>query len=131
MPVSRRKLGATIDTDDCIRGKFVNRLRWLITLPVAIIVVVFAVNNRADVSVSLWPLDMAVAWPLFVFVFIGAGVGFLLGAAVMWVSGAPARKNARERAARVRTLERAAEQSRPSDTPGSLAVPPQPPARTG
>ena len=88
-----------------------NRLRWLITVPVAIIVVVFAVNNRGETGVSLWPLDVTITWPLFVFVFIGAGVGFVLGAALMWLTGGPARRTARARAARIRELERAAERT--------------------
>ena len=108
-----------------------NRLRWLITVPVAIIVVVFAVNNRGDASISLWPLDLTITWPLFVFVFIGAGVGFILGAALMWLTGAPTRRRARTQSGRVRELERAAK-----NTPGSAErarVPApltQPPARS-
>ena len=40
-------------TYDRDRGHFVNRLRWLITLPVAIVVVVFAINNRGAAEVNL------------------------------------------------------------------------------
>jgi len=87
----------------------VNRLRWLITIPVAIIVVVFAVNNRGDAGVNLWPLDLIITWPLFAFVFIGAGVGFALGAVLTWFTAAPTRRRARERAGRIRELERASE----------------------
>ena len=88
-----------------------NRLRWLITVPVAIIVVVFAVNNRGDASVDLWPFDLIITWPQFVFIFIGAGVGFALGAVLMWFTAAPTRRRAREGAARIRALERAAERA--------------------
>ncbi len=106
-----------------------SRLRWLITVPVAVIVVVFAVNNRSDVDVDLWPLDIIIAWPLFVFIFIGLGIGFPLGAVLIWFSGAPARKRARERTARIRELERHIAQDTPTDTP--RAITPQPPAQTG
>jgi lipopolysaccharide assembly protein A len=105
----------------------VNRLRWLITVPVAIIVVVFAVNNRGDAGVSLWPLDLIIAWPLFVFVFIGIGVGFALGAALMWLTAAPTRRRARERASRIRELERAAANADRTMVPAPVS---QPPART-
>lgn len=74
-----------------------SRLRWLIGLPVAIIVVVFAVNNRGNADVSLWPIDLVISWPLFVYVFIGAAVGFVTGAVVMWFTAAPTRKRARAR----------------------------------
>lgn len=111
-----------------------NRLRWLITVPVAIIVVVFAVNNRGDANVSLWPLDLIITWPLFVFVFIGIGVGFALGAVLMWFTAAPARRRARERASRIRELERAAESTERATeratVPATVAQPPVPPAPT-
>ena len=109
-----------------------NRLRWLITLPVAIVVVVFAVNNRGAAKVDLWPFEMIVAWPLFVFVFIGAGIGFLVGATVMWLSSAPARRKSRERAGRVRQLERdAARNTATENLEAPRAIAPRTPARTG
>ena len=100
-----------------------NRLRLLITVPVAIIVVVFAVNNRGDAGVSLWPLDLTLTWPLFIFVFIGAGVGFALGAALMWLTGAPTRKRARDRASKIRELERATETAERATVPAPVAPP--------
>ena len=112
-----------------------NRLRWLITVPVAIIVVVFAVNNRGDASVSLWPLDLVITWPVFAFVFIGIGVGFVLGAILMWLTDAPARRRAREQARKIRELERAAENAAENATENTeratLPAPvAQPPMRT-
>lgn len=104
-----------------------NRLRWLITVPVAIVVVVFAVNNRGDASVDLWPFDLAIVWPLFAFVFIGAGVGFVLGAALMWLSSATTRRRARERGARVRELERALEAA---ERDAATTAPETPPGAT-
>ncbi|MEP4377809.1 MAG: lipopolysaccharide assembly protein LapA domain-containing protein [Alphaproteobacteria bacterium] len=104
-----------------------NRLRWLITIPVAIIVVVLAVNNRGDASLNLWPLDLIITWPLFAFVFIGAGAGFVLGAALMWITSAPTRRRARERASRIRELERAAADSERASVPAPVG---QLPAQT-
>lgn len=118
-----------------------NRLRWLITVPVAIIVVVFAVNNRGDASVNLWPFDLTITWPLFAFVFIGAGVGFVFGAALMWFTVAPSRRRARERAGQIRELERAAQNTEPTTmtapvtagapgTPGAMPPVAKPPVRS-
>lgn len=103
-----------------------NRLRLLITVPVAIIVVVFAVNNRGDAGVSLWPLDLVITWPLFIFVFIGLGVGFALGATLMWITAAPTRRRARERAGKIRELERKVDAAERATPPAPVA---QPPAR--
>jgi len=75
----------------------VKRLHWLITAPLAIILIVFAVNNRHLVDVSLWPLDFIVRWPLFVFVYIGLVAGFLAGATVAWVSTARRHRLSRRR----------------------------------
>jgi uncharacterized integral membrane protein len=75
----------------------VKRLRWLITVPVALILIVLAVNNRHFVEVSLWPLDFFVRWPLFVFVYVGAIAGFLVGAAIAWTSAAQHHRRVRQR----------------------------------
>jgi putative membrane protein len=105
----------------------VHRLRWLITLPLAVVLVVFAVNNRHTVEVDLWPLGLLVVWPLFVYVFLGTGLGLLMGALIAWISGGAARKLARERRARLRELEHTIEtmQARmDADEPGLPARPP-------
>jgi len=77
----------------------VKRLRWLITAPLALILIVFAVSNRHFVDVSLWPLDFIVHWPLFVFVYIGVIAGFLAGAMIAWASTAQRHHRARQRRA--------------------------------
>ena len=73
------------------------RLRWLITAPLALILIVFAVNNRHLVDVSLWPLDFIVRWPLFVFVYIGVVAGFMAGAIIAWASSVQRHSHARRR----------------------------------
>jgi len=75
----------------------VKRLRWLITLPLAIVLIVFAVNNRHTGEVNLWPLDFVVRWPAFVFIYLGVFVGFLAGAFIAWASAAERHRRARQR----------------------------------
>ena len=91
------------------------QLRWLITVPLAIILIVFAVNNRHLVDVSLWPLDFIVRWPLFVFVYFGAVAGFLAGAAIAWASAVQRHRRWRQRRSEKRA--RAAEAPRRKDKP--------------
>ena len=86
-----------------------NRLRWLITLPLAIVLMVFAVNNRKPVEVDLFPFGLFISWPLFVFVFLGLILGLLMGLIFSWFYGNCARKAANESKARIRELERSVE----------------------
>ena len=69
---------------------------WIVVMPLAAAVIVFSVNNRADVVLDLWPLDM-VTQPLPVFSVVLAGLfaGFLIGGLVVWISGGKARRSAR------------------------------------
>lgn len=80
--------------------------RWLLALPFAALVVIFALANRDIVSVSLWPFPIAVDVPLYVLV-LGVGLlTFVGGALVGWLSQAAVRGEARTLAARNRRLER-------------------------
>ena len=64
-------------------------------LPVAILVVAFAMANRATVSVDLWPLDYAIETPVFALVLISATTGLVLGGVVSWISATGRRRQAR------------------------------------
>jgi uncharacterized integral membrane protein len=72
-----------------------NRLVWIITAPIAIAVVLFAVVNRAPVALSLWPFPWEIEAPLFLFTLGAIVFGFLFGAVVTWVSGGTARQKLR------------------------------------
>ena len=68
----------------------------IIMVPVAILVVAFAMANRATVSVDLWPLDYALEAPVFALVLISAIGGLALGGMVSWISAAGRRRRARD-----------------------------------
>ena len=80
----------------------------LILLPLAAIVVIFAIHNRHTVAVDLWPLTMEASPPLFVLVLCTFLVGFLIGGVVAWLSGGRSRGRARKEHYRLRDLEREA-----------------------
>jgi len=84
----------------------VKHLSWIVTLPVTLLVVVFAVANREEVVLSFWPLPWAPPLPIWLIVLGGLLVGFLLGATVAWLSGGPRRQRARQTAERARELAR-------------------------
>ena len=81
-------------------------LYWLITALVALVCVVFAVSNRAGVTLTFWPLSFELAAPLYLVVLLALLAGFLIGLLVAWIWSWRARWSARERARRIEALER-------------------------
>jgi uncharacterized integral membrane protein len=77
-----------------------------VTAPVALVVVLFAVSNRASVTVTLWPLPVTLAAPLYFVVLAALLLGFLVGGLVTWINAGRVRRTARERARRIAALER-------------------------
>ncbi|TDQ82142.1 putative integral membrane protein [Dongia mobilis] len=72
-----------------------SRLVWIVTAPIAILVVLFAVMNRAEVTLSLWPFPWEITAPLFLFTLGAIVFGFLFGSLVTWISGGRARQKLR------------------------------------
>ncbi len=67
-------------------------LKALLVLPVAIVVVLFAIANRAPVTLSLDPFskgapELAVAVPLYGLVLAAMACGILLGGIGSWIAG--------------------------------------------
>ena len=94
-------------------------VHWLVTLPAAAILVVFAVSNREHVTVAFWPLPAQLEAPLYLVVLLALLAGFLVGEFVAWINAGRARRLARERARRIEALEREL-----AATQASLAAPP-------
>ncbi len=83
-------------------------LFWIFAAPLAVLIIVFSVNNRAEVVLDLWPLDMVtVPLPVFSVVLASLLGGFLLGGGIAWLSGGEARRRARRMTRRAETAERA------------------------
>ena len=77
----------------------------LLFIPVAIVVVAFAVANRQSATISLWPLPWELAVPVFLAVLGALAVGALIGGAVVWFSVVKWRMRAKSDERRIRTLE--------------------------
>ncbi len=80
-------------------------MRLLIAAPFLIVLVLFALSNRQPVSLGFWPTDFTLILPLSVAVLAAAGLAFLAGALLAWVSGLPQRRRARRAEARLQLLE--------------------------
>ena len=81
-------------------------VHWLVTAPIALVLVVFAVSNRAEVTVTLWPLPFELQTWLFLVVLVALFVGFLIGGFVVWIGSLRRRREARQQARRIEMLER-------------------------
>lgn len=98
-------------------------LRWLLLVLVAVVLIVFAINNQQIVSLSLRPFPLELNAGLYLVVLLTLLAGFLLGALVAWMNGHRGRREARHNAQRVGELERAlAAQSPAGEAARELSV---------
>lgn len=72
------------------------RLSWIVTLPLMLVLVVFSLANRGEVSLDLWPFNESVTLPLAWLLLAALFIGLLIGGGVAWLSGAKHRRRARE-----------------------------------
>jgi len=111
----------------------------LIVVPLAALIIVFAVANRQAVTVSFDPFSAtspayAVTVPLFVLVFILLILGVIIGGAAAWLGQSPWRRTARKLDADVRALHdelaeirhRFGTQAPPPAEAGSMPILPPP-----
>jgi uncharacterized integral membrane protein len=105
----------------------VRYLHWLVTGPVTLLLVLFAISNRESVSVTLWPLPTSLDPPLYLVVLVAMLIGFLVGEFVAWVVGRRWRQDARRKGRRIDALERELAathaQLRPSASPVPISGP--------
>lgn len=99
-------------------------LRWVLFGLVVLILVVFAIDNRQVITLSLWPFPLELSTGLYIVVLLTLLFGFLLGELVAWLNGRRSRRDARRHARRVDELERAlAAQSPPKEAARELTRP--------
>ena len=103
-------------------------LTAIVVLPVAALLVVFAVANREPVILSLDPFSPgAPAWsiqlPLFVVILLSVGIGVIVGGIADWLSQGRYRREARHGKNEVRRLEREAAELRRAQAPASGTLP--------
>ena len=80
-------------------------MRFLIAVPLLLLLVLFALSNRAPVPLRLWPTDFAIEVPLSLAVLLAMGLAFLLGGLFVWFSALAQRARARHAEAQVRLLD--------------------------
>lgn len=103
-------------------------LTAVIVLPVAAVLLVFVLANRAPVVLSLDPFSPGdTAWslqlPLFLIILLAVMVGVVIGSVSGWFAQAPHRREARHNRHEVRRLEREAADLRRAQTPATTNLP--------
>ncbi|MCR6630015.1 MAG: lipopolysaccharide assembly protein LapA domain-containing protein [Magnetospirillum sp.] len=79
---------------------------WLLALPLSLLAVVFAVANRHDLRLELWPLPWNLDLPAYLAVLGPLVLGLALGALLTWLAGHRTRMAARTQRRRAESLER-------------------------
>ena len=97
---------------------------WLLALPVMLLAVVFAVANRHDLRLELWPLPWSLDLPAYLAVLGPLVAGMILGGAVAWIAGHRARAAARHHRRRAESLERQLAAAGKADDLSAPALPP-------
>ncbi len=85
-------------------------LRWVVGVPIAILVVGFAIANRRWVTLSLDPFSQATPsvyldLPLWLLFFAGILVGLIVGWSASWLAQGKWRKAARDARSEVQALQ--------------------------
>lgn len=81
-------------------------LAWLLTLPVIVASVAFAIYNAGDTPIILNPFRDAVPMPVYVPVLGAIAIGFLFGAIMTWAAMGRLRHERREQKKKIKALEK-------------------------
>ncbi|WP_207460191.1 lipopolysaccharide assembly protein LapA domain-containing protein [Azospirillum sp. SYSU D00513] len=81
-------------------------LTWIITLPIMLVAVLFAVSNRETVTFALWPLPFTLEAPIYLATLLALALGFIAGGFVAWNSQRGYRRRSRWQSNRIGYLER-------------------------
>jgi uncharacterized integral membrane protein len=103
-------------------------LTAIVVIPVAAILLVFALANRTPVTLSLDPFSPGdPAWsvdlPLFLVIILSLMVGVVVGSVADWISQGRWRREARHNRHEVRRLEQEAADLRRAQVPPSASLP--------
>lgn len=79
----------------------------IIAAIIALVIILFAVSNRGEVALELWPLPYRLTFSLYAVILLSVLAGFIVGVVAAWLMGAERRRELR----RLRRQAREHEQS--------------------
>lgn len=80
-------------------------LRFLITFPFLVVLVLFALDNKQSATLTFWPIDYQVTAPISAAILVALAAGCVLGALFVWFPSLSARSRARRYERATRRLE--------------------------
>lgn len=69
----------------------------ILALIFALFAIVFALDNRQDVTLGLWPFTISVEMPLYLVAFVFGFAGLIIGLCAAWTSNRARRKKEKRR----------------------------------
>ena len=86
-------------------------LRWFIGFVITVLICVFAVLNREEVTVYVDPLyeNISFSLPIYALVMIAMAFGFLFGGMIVWLNASGVRRERRRQKKEIRALEKEVE----------------------
>jgi len=94
-------------------------LRWILVAPLLLLLVLFALSNRAPVHLTLWPTGIAGDVPASIAILSALAIGIVFGALVVWFPALALRLRARRAEHTIAQLE-----ERLRGRPAGPALPP-------
>jgi len=80
-------------------------MRWLLFVPLLVLLALFALSNPQDAQLRLWPFDLTWVAPLGIAMLVLAGISFLFGALLVWTASFRLRRRAARLHQAARLLE--------------------------
>ena len=80
-------------------------LRWLVAIPLLILMIVFALSNMEPVALELFPTGLTMPLPLSLVVLAAMGIGFFMGGVFAWLPALRHRRAARHATEALRVME--------------------------
>jgi uncharacterized integral membrane protein len=92
-------------------------LAWLLTLPLIIGGIMFALYNGHDVEVTYTPFGNPVIMPVYIPVLGAIALGFILGSLMTWAGMSTLRKASRDQRKKIRQLEKQLDEANTNAAP--------------
>ena len=104
------------------RNMVVRLVSWLISLPLTLLIILFAVSNRGPVDIAFWPTTYQITVPIYALALLMIVVGFVLGGSIVWTEATGDRVRARRYRRKSESLEQDLEKAKMRATEAEVAL---------